>query len=89
MGKIREAIHAKVDAAGNSGRMGAWPVSVGMVAIDALTEHAIAVVNGTAEITDQATVQAELQKAADASVTVLPFEGKPNYYMFLIDSVIF
>ncbi|MEZ4648437.1 MAG: DUF3798 domain-containing protein [Candidatus Eisenbacteria bacterium] len=89
MGKIREAIHAKIDAAGNSGRMGAWPVSVGMVAIDALTEHAIAVVSGTAQITDQATVQAELQKAADASVTVLPFEAKPNYYMFLIDSVIF
>lgn len=89
MTKIREAIHAKVEAAGNSGRMGAWPVSVGMVAIEALTEHAIDVLRGGAPIDDGTAVQAKLQRAADAQVSVSPFEDKPNYYMFLIDSVIF
>lgn len=89
MGKIREAIHAKVEAAGNSGRMGSWPVSVGIVAIEALTEHAIAVVKGDARVDEQTAIQDELQAAADAAVNVIPFEDKPNYYMFLIDSVIF
>ena len=89
MAKIREAIHAKIEAAGNSGRMGSWPVSVGMVAIDALTEHAIAVVNGEVAVDDQTAIQDELQAASGAAVSVIPFEGKSNYYMFLIDSVIF
>lgn len=89
MAKIRDAIHAKVEAAGNSGRMGAWPVSVGIVAIEALTEHAIAVLGGTARIDDAAAIRDELQAASGAAVNVIPFEDKPNYYMFLIDSVIF
>jgi len=89
MAKIREAIHAKVEAAGNSGRMGSWPVSVGMVAIEALTEHAIAVLNGDVRIDDRVAIQDELQAAADAPVNVIPFEDEQSYYMFLVDSVIF
>ncbi len=89
MGAIRQAIHEKVAEAGNTGRMGSWPVSVGMVAIEALTELAIKAVEGETGIADQASVASELQTAAKAEVTVLPFEDKQNYYMFLIESVVF
>lgn len=86
---IRNAIHEKVVAAGNSGRMATWPVSTGMVCIEALTELAIQAVQGKVAVNDPAVLLAELQKAADAKVTLLPFEGMDNYYMFLMDSVIF
>lgn len=86
---IRNAIQEKVSAAGNTGRMATWPVSVGIVGIEALTELAIKAVRGEVKVDDQAAVTLELQKAAGVQVTVLPFEGKTNYYMFLLDSVIF
>src|SRR5690606_15805286 len=89
MEAIRNAIHEKVAAAGNSGRMATWPVSTGMMGIEALTEIAIQAVQGKVSVNDPAVVAAELQKAAGAKVTLHPFEGMDNYYMFLMDSVIF
>jgi hypothetical protein len=69
--------------------MATWPVSVGIVGIEALTELAIKAVRGDVAVDDQAALQVEMQKAAGTEVTVIPFEGKKNYYMFLLDSVIF
>lgn len=89
MAKIREQIHAKVVEGGNTGRMAAWPVSVGMVAIEALTEVAIESLRADRAPSDQGLLVAQLQKASGVDVTVVPFEGKDNYFMFLIDSVIF
>ncbi|MCA9728492.1 MAG: DUF3798 domain-containing protein [Candidatus Eisenbacteria bacterium] len=89
MGAIRNAIQEKVVAAGNSGRMATWPVSTGIVGIEALTEIAIQSVQGKVRVNDPDVIVAELQKAAGAKVTVHPFEDVDNYYMFLMDSVIF
>ena len=89
MEAIRNAIHEKVVAAGTTGRMATWPVSTGMMGIEALTEIAIQAVQGKVSVNDPAVVAAALQEAADAKVTLLPFEGMDNYYMFLMDSVIF
>jgi hypothetical protein len=89
MAAIREAIQAKVGEANQHGRMATWPVSVGMVGIEALIELAIKGVKGEVEVSDVAALDAELEKASGVEVTLLPFEGKDNYYMFLLDSVIF
>jgi len=89
MEAIRHAIHTKIEEGGNSGRMGAWAVSVGMMGIEALTELAIRVVRDEVAVDNQAALMTELQKAAGVEVTLQSFEGKPNYYMFLLQSVIF
>ena len=89
MEAIRAAIHDKIDEGGNSGRMGAWAVSVGMMGIEALTELAIKAVRGEVAVDDQAALLVELQRAAGVEVTLQSFEEKPNYYMFLLQSVIF
>jgi len=89
MGAIRDAIQAKVEEAGQHGRMATWPVSVGMVGIEALVELAIKGVKGEVEVNDMAAVQAELEKASQVEVALVPFEGSDNYYMFLLDSVVF
>lgn len=89
MGAIRAAIQEKVNEYGQHGRMATWPVSVGMVAIEALTEVAIKTVKDGAKPNDVDLLTAELTAAADTKVTLVPYEGKDNYYMFMLDSVIF
>jgi hypothetical protein len=46
-------------------------------------------VRGEVEVDDNDAVMAELQKAAGVEVILQSFEGKSNYYMFLLQSVIF
>jgi hypothetical protein len=89
MQAIRNAIHEKVVEAGNTGRMATWPVSTGIVGIEALTEMAILSVQGKVQVNDREALVAQLQAAAGAEITVHPFEEMDNYYMFLMDSVIF
>ncbi len=89
MAAIRDAIEEKVTAADQNGRMATWPESVGMVGIAALTELAIKGVRGEVKVNDQAALTAEFETAAGVDVTMVPFEDKDNYYMFLLDSVIF
>jgi hypothetical protein len=89
MAAIRAAIQAKVEEGGQHGRMATWPVSVGMVAIEAMIELGIKGVKGEVEVNDPAAVRAELEKASGVEVALVPFEGKDNYYLFLLDSVIF
>ena len=57
--------------------------------IEAAVELAIKAVKKEIEVTDPEVVRAELIKAAGTDVTLLPFEGKDNYYLILLDSVIF
>ena len=40
-------------------------------------------------MSNAAALQAELAKAAGVDVTIVPYEDKTNYYMFLLDSIIF
>ena len=89
MAQIREAIEAKVVSANQQGRMATWPVSIGMVTIEALMELAIKAVRDDASLTDAALITKEMELASGTSVTLLPFEGKDNYYLVLLDSVIF
>ena len=89
MAKIRDAIEAKVTEAHQNGRMATWPVSIGMVTIDALAGLGVKAVRDGADLTDAALIQAEMQRAAGTNVTLVPFEGKDNYYLVLLDSVIF
>ena len=89
MAAIRAAIKAKVTAAGQNGRMATWPVSIGMVTIDAATELAVAAVRDNIDLHDQDIVRAAMEKASGTDVTMVPFEGKNNYYLVLLESVIF
>jgi hypothetical protein len=89
MAQIRNAIKEKVIEAGQSGRMATWPVSIGIVTIEAAAELAIAAVKGEIELTDQSVVKAAMEEASGVGVTLVPFEGKENYYLVLMDSVIF
>ena len=89
MAQIRDAIEQKVTEANQNGRMATWPVSIGMVVIEAEVELAIKAVKGEVEVTDQAAIRNELMAAAGVNVTMEPFEGKDNYFLILLDSVIF
>ncbi|MBK8232422.1 MAG: DUF3798 domain-containing protein [Candidatus Eisenbacteria bacterium] len=89
MTHIRSAIQAKVAEKGESGRFATWPVSIGIVLIEAATELAKKGVTGEIKLTDAAAISAEIEKAAGASVKMQSFEGKDNYYMVLLESVIF
>jgi hypothetical protein len=89
MAQIRQAIQHEVEVSGQHGRMATWPVSIGMVTIEAAVELAIKAVKGEVELTDPVAVRAEMVKAAGVDVTMVPFEGKDNYYLVLLDSIIF
>jgi hypothetical protein len=89
MARIRDVIQAKVNEYHQQGRMATWPVSIGMVTIETAVELAIQAVNGTVDLTDAASIRAEMEKASGVAVTLVPFEGKDNYYLVLMDSVIF
>ena len=89
MSAIRNAIKEKVVAADNSGRMATWPVSIGMVTIEACVELAIAAVREGAALNDMHLARAAMEKASGTEVTMVPFEGKDNYYLVLLDSVVF
>lgn len=89
MTKIREAIEAKVVEKHEQGRLATWPVSIGIVLIDAATELAKKAVLGEVKLTDQEAIRAEVAKAAGATVQMRPFESKDNYYMVLLDSFVF
>ena len=89
MTKIRAAIAAKVEEHHEHGRFATWPVSIGITLVEATTELARQAVLGEIQLTDSTAVQAAVQKAAGATVQMRSFEGKDNYYMVLLDSVIF
>jgi hypothetical protein len=89
MAQIREAIGRSVVEHGQHGRMATWPVSLGMVIIEAGTELAIHAVKKEIELTDVAVIRAELEKASGTPVAMVPFEGKDNFHLVLLDSVIF
>jgi hypothetical protein len=89
MGEIRKAIAGKVEEYHQHGRMATWPVSIGIVTIEAAAELAVAAVKKEVDLTDSATVRAAMERAAGVKVTMVPFEGKDNYYLVLLDSVIF
>lgn len=90
MAAIREAIREKVTEADNNGRMATWPISVGIVGIEALVEVARQALEDDADVADPALLTAELERAAEGTEVVMaPFEDKDNFYMFLFDSVIF
>jgi hypothetical protein len=89
MAQIRKAIQQKVIEANQSGRMATWPVSIGIVTIEAAAELAVAAVKGEIELTDPVVVKAAMEAASGVDVAVVPFEGKNNYYLVLMDSVIF
>jgi hypothetical protein len=90
MAAIRAAISAKVTEADNNGRMATWPISVGIVGIEALVEVAIEALDQGADVTSAELLTQELQKAAEgAEVVLVPFEDKDNFYMFLFESVVF
>lgn len=88
MKKIREAVSAEIAKHNETGRLGTWPVSVGMVAVEALTELGIKAVQGTVKVDDPIALKAELEKAAGTTVMMQPYNGKPNYHLFLLDSVL-
>jgi hypothetical protein len=89
MAKIRQAIAEKVVAKGEHGRMATWPVSCSMVTIDAATELAIKAVKKEIKLNDPVAVLAEMEKASGQKVDMVPLQGRDNYYMVLMDSVIF
>jgi hypothetical protein len=90
MAAIRAAISAKVTEADNNGRMATWPISVGIVGIEALVEVAIEALDQGADVTSAELLTQELRKAAEGTEVVLvPFEDKDNFYMFLFESVVF
>jgi hypothetical protein len=89
MAQIRGAISRKVEEQGQQGRMATWPVSIGIVTIEAAVELAIKAVKKEIQLTDPEVVKAAMEEAAGAPVILVPFEGKDNYYLVLLDSVIF
>jgi len=89
MGLIRQAIQEKVVAKGEQGRMATWPVSIGMVTIEAATELAIKALRQEIRLNDPAAVRGEFEKAAGVSVDMVPLEGRDNYYLVLLESYIF
>ena len=89
MAQIRNAIQQKVADQNQSGRMATWPVSIGIVTIEAAADLAIQAVKGEIKLTDPQVVEAAMEKAAGVDVTIVPFEGKDNYYLVLMESVIF
>lgn len=89
MEAIRAAIGERVAAAHQHGRMATWPVSVGMVAIEALTEVAIQGVRGEIHVEEAAPVKHELEKCVGGDIVMAPLEGTESYYMFLMDSYVF
>jgi hypothetical protein len=89
MAQIRAAISKKIEDQGQQGRMATWPVSIGIVTIEAAVELAIKAVKKEIQLTDPEVVKAAMEEAAGAPVILVPFEGKDNYYLVLLDSVIF
>jgi len=89
MAQIREAIRLKVEAQHQHGRMATWPVSIGMVTIEAAVEIAIKAVKKEIDVKDPEVIRNAMIAAAGTDVTMVPFEGKDNYYLVLLDSVIF
>jgi hypothetical protein len=89
MGRIRETIREQVVKQGQTGRMATWPVSVHIATVEAAVEIAIKTLRGAARVADPALVEAEMEKAAGVDVAMAPFEGKSNYYLVLLESVIF
>jgi hypothetical protein len=89
MAQIRNAIQQKVTEANQNGRMATWPISIGIVTIEAAAELAVAAVKGEIDVTDPVVVKAAMENASGVEVTLVQFEGKKNYYLVLMDSVIF
>jgi hypothetical protein len=89
MSRIRDAIKEKVVAGHQHGRMATWPVSIGIVTIEAAADLAVAAVKKEIDLRDPVVVKAAMEKWSGAEVTMVPFEGKDNFYLVLLDSVIF
>ena len=90
MDKICQAITAEVVKHGEHGRMATWPVSTGIVDIEAATELAILAVQGTIKLNDMAAVKREVEKAAgNRGVQMVAFQNTNNYFMYVMDSVVF
>jgi hypothetical protein len=89
MARIRDAIEEKVVAGHQHGRMATWPVSIGIVTIEAAADLAVAAVKKEISLTDPAAVKTAMERWAGTDVAMVPFEGKDNYYLVLLDSVIF
>jgi hypothetical protein len=89
MAFIRAAIKEKVTEAGQNGRMGTWPVSVGITSIEALAEIAIRGVRDGTNVADPVILKEELEKAMGGSVELVSYENTDNYYLYLMESVIF
>jgi len=89
MAKIRDAIEVKVQEHHQEGRMATWPVSIGIVTIETLVELAIKAVEHEVDLTDQEAIRTEMMAQAGTNVTLASFEGKNNYYLVLLDSVVF
>jgi hypothetical protein len=89
MAAIRAAIGERIAEAHQEGRMATWPVSVGMVTIEALTELAIRGVRGEVDVKSREPLEAELEKSVGGEVVMVPLDGQDNFYMFLLESHVF
>ncbi|NNF07215.1 MAG: DUF3798 domain-containing protein [Candidatus Eisenbacteria bacterium] len=89
MAQICEAIQGKVDEYNQQGRMATWPVSIGIVTIETAVDLAIKKVRDDIDITQPAVIRESMQEASGVDVTLVPFEGKDNYYLVLLDSIVF
>lgn len=87
---ILEAIGAKVEEAGMSGRMATWQVPSAMAMIEAATDYSIAYAKGEVEKYDKNKFQDVMRDVVGDDTIVLEELGDlSNYLMFKANSIVF
>lgn len=82
-------IEEKVADAGNTGRVATWKAPANMAMIWAATEYGVALAQGEIEGVDFDALQSKFNEAVGGEVELGLLSGTDNFYLFIIESIIF
>jgi hypothetical protein len=86
---ITKAISAEITKRGAAGRFGTWPVATGYLNTTAGVELAKLAVEKKLDLKNLAAVDRAVEREAGSQLEFARLSDKGNFYMYLVDSVIF
>ncbi|SHK24443.1 Protein of unknown function [Anaerobranca californiensis DSM 14826] len=84
-----EQIKIKVAEAGNTGRMATWKAPANMAMIWAATEYGVALAKGEVQGVNYDVLQKKFNEAVGGEVQLELLKGTENFYLFVVDSIVF
>lgn len=86
---INEEIRSKVEAGGQAGRMSTWPIPLGVFFPEFGVEIAIEMIENGFDSRDPVALAAMAEDLAGVPVEFDEYMGYDNYYMIIMDSIIY